>query len=220
MSNRLAQLRSDRGWKKVRLLRELRTAAVRRGVQLPKDESLGRRVAVWENQGGAVGDFYRDLLCEVYGVSAFELGLVDPALVEETATTVGELPDRPAFTRLDAGLVELLRGQTQSIRLLDRRLGGAAIYHQTTGHVDSIEDLMRYALPGAHREAAADELVKPPHWPAGRHSTWAIWIRPGTSTRRRQQPHAKAARSRATPMREHNKDSCSSMPGRRPTPSP
>lgn len=158
MSNRLAQLRSDRGWKKVRLLRELRAAAARRGVQLPKDESLGRRVAVWENQGGAVGDFYRDLLCEVYGVSAFELGLVDPALVEETATTVGELPDRPAFTRLDAGLVELLRGQTQSIRLLDRRLGGAAIYRQTTGHVDSIEDLMRYALPGAHREAAADEL--------------------------------------------------------------
>jgi len=42
--------------------------------------------------------------------------------------------------------------------MLDRRLGGAAIYHQTTSHVAHIEKLVRYALPGSHREAAAEEM--------------------------------------------------------------
>lgn len=54
--------------------------------------------------------------------------------------------------------MDLLRNQTQSIRLLDRRLGGEAIFRQTVAHVEQIESLVRYALPGEQREAAADEL--------------------------------------------------------------
>lgn len=156
MSNRLAQVRAERGWKKARLLHELRAAAARRKERLPKDESLGRRVAVWENQGGVVGDFYRELLCEVYGLTPADLGLIEPPPVPTPAAA--ELSERPTFTRLDGGLVDLLRDQTQSIRMLDRRLGGAAIYRQTTAHVENIEQLIRHALPGKHREAAADEL--------------------------------------------------------------
>ncbi|GAY08715.1 putative C1 regulatory protein [Pseudonocardia sp. N23] len=64
----------------------------------------------------------------------------------------------PQFSRLDPGLVELLRGQTQSIRLLDRRLGGQSIFQQARAHVDNVEQLVRYALPGDHRDAAAGEL--------------------------------------------------------------
>jgi hypothetical protein len=160
MGNRLAQARAERGWKKLRLISELRRAAARSGEMLPKDESLGRRIAVWENQGGVVGEFYRDLLCEVYGRSPAELGLADPLPTPEPIpeAVTDELAERLSITRLDSGLVELLRGQTQSIRLLDRRLGGATIFQQTTAHVTQIEDLVRYALPGAHREAAADEL--------------------------------------------------------------
>lgn len=156
MGNRLAQVRAERGWKKARLLHELRTAAARRNERLPKDESLSRRIAVWENQGGVVGDFYRDLLCEVYGLTAGELGLIEPAPVAMPAAV--ELSERPSFTRLDGGLVALLRDQTQSIRMLDRRLGGTAIYRQTAAHVENIEQLIRHALPDRHREAAADEL--------------------------------------------------------------
>lgn len=155
MLNRLAEARADRGWKKARLLHELRAAAARRGENLPKDESLGRRVAVWENQGGAVGDFYRELLCEVYGRSAAELGLVELAPVLPAAPVAAAIP---LFTKVDAGLVALLRGQTQSIRLLDRRLGGPAIFRQARAHVDSVEQLVRYALPGDQRDAAAGEL--------------------------------------------------------------
>lgn len=157
MSNRLAQVRAERGWKKVRLIHELRAAAARRGERLVKDESLSRRIAVWENQGGAVGELYQELLSEIYGMSPAELGLLELPSSEPEPESA-ELAQRLTFSRLDSGLVELLRGQTQSIRLLDRRLGGAAIYQQTTSHVANIENLLRFALPSADRAAAADEL--------------------------------------------------------------
>lgn len=159
MCNRLAQVREERGWKKARLLHDLRVAAARRGERLPKDESLARRIAVWENQGGSVSDFYRDLLCEVYGCSAAALGLVEAPqaepIVDEPPTEPFELPE---FTRLDSGLVELLRSQTQAIRLLDRRLGGSTVHGQAIAHVEAVERLVRNALPGTAREQAADEL--------------------------------------------------------------
>ncbi len=158
MANRLAQIRAERGWKKLRLIRELRTAAACRGITLPKDESLGRRIAAWENQGGVVGDLYRDLLCDVYQLSALELGLVEPPITPDSAPPMPELVERLTFGRLDAGLIELLRGQTQHLRLLDRRLGAATLLQQTSAHAEQIETLIRYALPDAHRAAAAVAL--------------------------------------------------------------
>jgi hypothetical protein len=150
-------VRAERGWKKARLIHELRAAAARAGEKLPKDESLERRIAIWENQGGAVSDFYRDLLCEIYGRSPADLGL-QPAAVATVTEQSWELSERLELSRLDGGLIELLRRQTQNIRLLDRRLGGAAIHLQATAHVEQLDRLLRFALPGAHREAAADEL--------------------------------------------------------------
>lgn len=158
MVNRLAQIRAERGWKKARLLHELRVAARRRGVVLPSDESVGRRVATWENQHQNVGDDYRVLLCDVYGLTAIELGIVEPGVPKQAPPPAVELIEQPTFTRLDGGVVELLRSQLQTVRMLDRRLGGAVIYEQTTAQVRTIESLMRHALPGTHREAAADEL--------------------------------------------------------------
>jgi tetratricopeptide (TPR) repeat protein len=156
MSNRLAQARAERGWKKARLLFELRAAAEKRGEKLAKNESLSRRVAAWENQGETVSDFYRDLLCDVYGRTPAELGLIDVDVPVRPASV--DISDRPRLNKIDSSLVDLLRGQTQSLRLLDRRLGGAAIYQQTTAHVAHLEHLVRYSLPGVHRKDAADEL--------------------------------------------------------------
>lgn len=159
MGNRLARARAERGWKKARLIHELRAAATRRDEKLllPKDESLGRRIAKWENQGGEITEFYRDLLCDVYGCSAAELGLLalPPPMPDPPAM---ELAERLTFSQLDAGLVEMLGNHTQSIRMLDRRLGGSVILQQTTAHMEHIEQLVRYALPGAVRESAADQL--------------------------------------------------------------
>ncbi|MDN5852374.1 MAG: hypothetical protein L0K86_05900 [Actinomycetia bacterium] len=154
MGNNLARVRRDRGWKKSHLLRELRTAATRRKITLVGDESLGRRVAMWENQGAAVGDMYRPLLCEVYGMSAVELGIEgEPALPIDD-----DRADQLTLARLDSGLVQVLGSHTQSLRLLDRRLGGAPVYAQTAAHVDMIENLIRNSVPGAAREAAAHQL--------------------------------------------------------------
>ena len=159
MDNRLAQVRSERGLSKSQLVRELRAAAKRqKKTQLPSDESIKRRIAAWENQGSPVGDYYRELLCDVYGLTALELGIVEVPAPTEPTPLVAELAERLTFTPLDAGLVDLLRGQTQSLRLLDRRLGAATLFAQTTAHVDQIEQLVRYALPCADRDAAADEL--------------------------------------------------------------
>ena len=158
MPNRLAQVRTERGWKKTRLIYELRRAASRRGETLPKDESLGRRIAVWENQDGAVSDFYRELLCEVYGREPVDLGLLEPPRVEEIPELPDELTGLPELVRLDSGLVALLRDQTQGLRLLGRRLGGPTIHAQAVAHVETVQRLVRHALPGADREVAADEL--------------------------------------------------------------
>ena len=154
MPNRLAEVRAERKWTKARLVHELRRAAAPAG--LPSDESLKRRIAVWENKHGAVGNFYRDLLCAVYGRSAVELGIAEEPAAPPPPAVDDALP--VTFTRLDPGVVALLRDHTQSIRMLDRRLGGALTFKQTVAHVEQIDGLLRHSLPGAHREAAADEL--------------------------------------------------------------
>lgn len=151
MSNRLAQMRAARGWKKARLLFELRAAAARRNETLPKDESLARRVAVWENQNASVSDFYCELLCEVYACTPDDLGIV--------ATPIrGTFTEAPALSKIDGGLVGLLRSNTQNLRMLDRRLGSSAAHGQTVAHVVHLKQLVKFAFPGAHRDAAADEL--------------------------------------------------------------
>ncbi|MBN9100089.1 MAG: hypothetical protein J0I49_18545 [Pseudonocardia sp.] len=106
-----------------------------------------------------MSDFYRPLLSDAYRLSAIELGIADePAPPSAQPLVVPELAERITFSRLDGGLVELLHAQTQNIRMLDRRLGGATIYRQAAAHVETLDGLVRYALPGSHREAAADEL--------------------------------------------------------------
>ena len=159
MGNQLARVRAEREWKQSTLMRKLRAAAARQGETLVSDASLKRRIAGWENQDKPVSDRYRELLCEVYGMTAVELGIAEPpAFPPEPPPPSSDLTERITFSRLDNGLVVLLREHTQSIRMLDRRLGGSAIYQQAAAHVEQLDNLIRFALPGTHREAAADEL--------------------------------------------------------------
>lgn len=49
ISERLRRARTERGWSQLRLVRELRKAAAKRGHQIPTDDSIKRRIASWEN---------------------------------------------------------------------------------------------------------------------------------------------------------------------------
>lgn len=136
MENRLAEVRAERGWKKARLIYELRMAADRHGQTLPKDDSLGRRIAAWENQGGTVGDFYRDLVCEVYGMSAAELGIA-----HESSGTI----DTGGSSLMKENITNLISQITES---------------STTD--EAIDQLGRatVSLAEAHTQAPATRLLK------------------------------------------------------------
>ncbi|MFJ8026320.1 hypothetical protein [Streptomyces sp. NPDC096311] len=88
-SIRLREARTSRGWSQPRLVRELRQAAARRGHQLPSDASVKRRIASWENGHSTPDEFYGPLLCDVYDVSAAELGLNHGSLQDSALLDAG-----------------------------------------------------------------------------------------------------------------------------------
>jgi hypothetical protein len=69
----LKQARISRGWSQPRLIAELRRTTDQ---QLPQLASMKVTVSRWENGHQDPGEFYGPLLCEVYSVSAEELGIV------------------------------------------------------------------------------------------------------------------------------------------------
>lgn len=95
----------------------------------------------------------------MYERTEAELGIIDTSVSATPIATESQWPQRLlSLIRLDSGLVELVRNQTQSLRMLDRRLGGPAVFQQTAVHVTHVEELCRQALPGPGREELADEL--------------------------------------------------------------
>jgi transcriptional regulator with XRE-family HTH domain len=73
-----------------------------------------------------------------------------------------ELSSRLAWAgaALDAELVALFEQQTQSYRLLDRRLGARQLLAQTEGHVLQMAEVLAYSRVGRHRSALAAALAE------------------------------------------------------------
>ncbi|MBZ4319391.1 hypothetical protein JNW98_08415 [Streptomyces sp. SCA2-4] len=59
----------------------------------------------------------------------------------------------------DAGLLELLKGQTEYIRQMDRRLGAEALLPQSKAHIAQMETLLRHGLSPGSREPVARVLA-------------------------------------------------------------
>src|SRR5689334_21885946 len=74
----LRAAREAQGWTKPQLIRKLRTAATHRRMALVGDASLSRAISGWEN-GHHYPAQYVDLLTDVYGRAAHELGLAEPS---------------------------------------------------------------------------------------------------------------------------------------------
>lgn len=132
---------------------KLREARKRHGKMPPKDGSLKRMYTEWE-QGRVSPVDWKDELCEVFQLPPAALGFVEVA-----APPSIELPSTLDVVRIDAELVEMLDGQTNHYRLMDRRVG-SAIIPQTVAHVEHMQGILRAALPGKHFGEAAVALAE------------------------------------------------------------
>jgi hypothetical protein len=145
------RLCAERQWKRSRLLLELRRAARGLRQELPGDDSLRRMVREWASGRRRLSRQYAELLSAVFGVP-FEVssGVDSSAAAEELSERLARVE-----SSLDLSTVELFEGQTQSLRLLDRRLGAARLLVQAEAHVTQMSELMAYCLPGPIRRALA-----------------------------------------------------------------
>lgn len=163
--NRLCK---ERGWTRSRLVLELRTAARRRNVQLPSDDSLKRMIREWAAGRRGLSEFYADLLSSIF--ADFQAGQASAKQLGENAGEIDELQHRlSASLAVDDELVSLLEAQTQSYRLLDRKLGAARLLTQTEAHIQQMSDLLTFSLPGqtrANLAAAVAEAAALAGWQA------------------------------------------------------
>ncbi|SFD21366.1 hypothetical protein [Streptomyces aidingensis] len=156
----LRQARTERQWTKSQLVARIRAAAQRHGYALPKDESISRRIASWENGHAVPDDFYLPLLCEVYGRTAEDLGYGAAEPEPEADEEAAELLLRLETARsVDAELIRGMRTQTDLIRLKDRKLGAAVLAEEMTAHLRQTEELLRFGIFHAERAGLAHVLA-------------------------------------------------------------
>ncbi|WP_194835517.1 helix-turn-helix transcriptional regulator [Nocardia sp. XZ_19_369] len=129
--------RSARGWSQSRLLAALRERAEIDSVSLMSTASLRIALSRWENNHHHPDAVHTELLCRVLELTP------SPA---PTNSAVLISPDLP-----DDSLYSVLAHHTNSLRLLDRRLGAPVVRMQTASHVASLEQLW-------HSRTGVDQL--------------------------------------------------------------
>jgi tetratricopeptide (TPR) repeat protein len=124
--------------------------------------SLRTAVSRWEN-GHVIPDaHYRRLFREIYGLTDAELGFAGGAATGASEATDGEQELRrqlASSTHIDAGLVALMQGQTDTIRRLDRRLGAPVLLEQMRAHTQTLRQLLRHAVLDSSRQPIAAALA-------------------------------------------------------------
>ncbi|SDO94766.1 hypothetical protein SAMN04487905_101212 [Actinopolyspora xinjiangensis] len=156
----LLRVRQELGLTKQQAIRKLKRSAEELGQPLfVTDESINRQMRYWEQGSRIVPEQYHAPFCAAYGRSPAELGFT-PIDSQEFDETSSDLNERLQFTEVDSSLVELFENQTQNFRLLDRRLGAERLFEQTSSHVQQIEEMLKYAVPGDAREMLAAALAE------------------------------------------------------------
>jgi hypothetical protein len=110
----------------------------------------------WASGERGLSELYAELFSLVFG-SVFEpsrpaaedLGEADHALLERLERS----------EVIDQELVALFEQQSQSLRLLDRRLGASQLLDRTEAHVRQMADLLAFSLPGRLRASLAGTLA-------------------------------------------------------------
>ncbi|MEX5633805.1 hypothetical protein [Parafrankia sp. FMc2] len=148
-----------RGWSRARLVHELRRAGRRRSTELPGDDSLRRMIRQWNGGSRKLSPLYADLLGDVFGIS-FTEGQVAEKTTQEDPTYDALTERLSSAAAVDRELVDLLEGQTDSFRTLDRKLGARLLLSQTEGHLTTSAELLRYSLPGPFRPELASVVAE------------------------------------------------------------
>jgi tetratricopeptide (TPR) repeat protein len=60
---------------------------------------------------------------------------------------------------IDASVIQVLQGETDAIRLLDRRLGGSAVAAKLDAHIDQLHDSLRHSISPRSRQPLAAVLA-------------------------------------------------------------
>lgn len=84
----------------------------------------------------------------------------DPATPPESSVLDGQIQERLKVASIDQTLIRLFQGQTQNLRLIDRKLGAHYLLAQSQAHVQQMEELLRYSIPGAVRRDLARALAE------------------------------------------------------------
>ncbi|MFC9964367.1 helix-turn-helix domain-containing protein [Nocardia ignorata] len=130
--------RHARGWSQARLLSALRAQASIERITLMSPDSLRVALSRWENGHIVPDPVHTRLLCHV-----LNLPLAD-------STTESESVREPS----DDTLFGILAHHTNSLRLMDRRLGAPLVRAQTTNYVTTLEALWTTSS-GADRRSVA-----------------------------------------------------------------
>jgi transcriptional regulator with XRE-family HTH domain len=141
-----------------------RMSEVINGIRKIRDVKVFERIA----DGLDMPDHARVLL----GLTPRQITAPPPRSPAATSgQAAGLLRQITAAGRIDATVVRVLQGETDNIRLLDRRLGAPAVAGKLDAHIGQIETSLRYSLRPGNRQQLARALADA--------SALAGWLLPG-----------------------------------------
>jgi transcriptional regulator with XRE-family HTH domain len=156
----LKAARQARGWTQSRLINELERQARAEGFMPPGRESLRIMVSRWENGHAVPDSTYCALLSKVYRLDGRTLGISAALRAPEVDPSNEELRARlSCASSVDADLVACLQQQTDSIRVLDRRLGAPVLLDQMRAHVATLTRLLSHVVLPTQRGPLAAVLA-------------------------------------------------------------
>jgi len=168
-SGALRAARLNLGWSQARVAEALAALAAERGISVAAPASLKTQLSRWENHHVAPEDHYRVLLCELYGSSSEELGLLTAsATAENDLDEAGALrAELAAAAAVDEPALELLRAQLSATAALDHRLGTVAVADSVGAQLSQLERALAHAVAD-HARGALARLVAAAATLAGR----------------------------------------------------
>ena len=124
----LRRARVRAGWTQAAAMRRFEDAVRNLGERAPTGASLKRMFAYWESGERAVTvEAYRKAFVTIYQAPYEALGFAP----NDATGRIAAIRDGLELYDVDHGLVSLFESQTQNLRMLDRRLGTAALVQQT-----------------------------------------------------------------------------------------